>query len=29
VGVTFAMIAAILPARSAAKLDVVAALHYE
>jgi putative ABC transport system permease protein len=29
VGVTFAMIAAILPARSASKLDVVAALHYE
>jgi putative ABC transport system permease protein len=29
VGIVFAMIAAILPARSASKLDVVAALHYE
>jgi putative ABC transport system permease protein len=29
VGVTFAVIAAILPARQASKLDVVAALHYE
>ncbi|HEX9093136.1 MAG TPA: FtsX-like permease family protein, partial [Coriobacteriia bacterium] len=29
VGITFAMIAAILPARQASKLDVVAALHYE
>jgi putative ABC transport system permease protein len=29
VGITFAMLAAWLPARQAARLDVVAALHYE